>query len=83
MIIKDISKVTGLETDIIKTILINSNFSEKKLDELVEKKFFKDNNYRQFQLFFDKFLWFQKAKRISIVERKYNLYSKLFEISNK
>ena len=47
LIIKDISKVTGLETDIIKTILINSNFSEKKLDELVEKKFFKDNNYRK------------------------------------
>jgi len=47
LIIKDISKVTGLKTDIIKTILINSNFSEKKLDELVEKKFFKDNNYRK------------------------------------
>ena len=47
LIINDISKVTGLEIDIIKSILINSNFSEKKLDELVEKKFFKDNNYRK------------------------------------
>ena len=47
LIIKDISKVTGLEIDIIKTILINSNFSEKELGELVEKKFFKDNNYRK------------------------------------
>ena len=47
LIIKDISKVTGLEINIIKTILINSNFSEKELGELVEKKFFKDNNYRK------------------------------------
>ena len=47
MIINDISKVTGLEIDIIKNILINSDFSEKNLEELVEKNFFKDNNYRK------------------------------------
>ena len=47
MIINDISKVTGLEIDIIKNILINSDFPENNLEELVEKNFFKDNNYRK------------------------------------
>ena len=47
LIVNDISKVTGLEIDIVKDILINSNFSEQDVDELVEKKFFKDNNYRK------------------------------------
>ena len=47
LIINDISKVTGLEIDIIKNILINSDFPENNLEELVEKNFFKDNNYRK------------------------------------
>ncbi len=47
LIINDISKVTGLKTDIIKNILINSDFSENKLEELIEKNLFKDNNYRK------------------------------------
>ena len=47
LIINDISKVTGLNIDLIKNILINSDFSEKNLEELVEKNFFKDNNYRK------------------------------------
>jgi len=47
LIINDISKVTGLKIDIIKKILINSNFAEQKLEELVEKNFFEDNNYRK------------------------------------
>ncbi len=47
LIINDISKITGLKTDIIKSILINSDFSENNLKELVEKNFFKDNNYRK------------------------------------
>ena len=47
LIINDISKVTGLEINIIKNILINSDFLENNLEELVEKNFFKDNNYRK------------------------------------
>ena len=47
MLINDISKVTGLEINIIKNILINSDFPENNLEELVEKNFFKDNNYRK------------------------------------
>ena len=47
LIISDISKVTGLKIDIIKKILINSNFLENNLKEFVEKDFFKDNNYRK------------------------------------
>ena len=47
LIINDISKITGLKTDIIKSILINSDFSENNLKELVEKNFFQDNNYRK------------------------------------
>ena len=47
LIINDISKITGLKTDIIKNILINSDFSENNLKELVEKNFFQDNNYRK------------------------------------
>ena len=47
LIINDISKITGLKTDIIKNILVNSDFSENNLKELVEKNFFKDNNYRK------------------------------------
>ncbi len=47
LIINDISKVTGLKNEIIKNILINSNFSEERLEELVEKNFFIDNNYRK------------------------------------
>ena len=47
LIINDISKITGLKADIIKNILVNSDFSENNLKELVEKNFFKDNNYRK------------------------------------
>ncbi len=47
LILNDISKITGLKIDIIKNILINSNFAENNLEELIEKNFFKNNNYRK------------------------------------
>ncbi len=47
LILNDISKVIGLKIDIVKDILINSDFSDSKLQESVEKNFFKDNNYRK------------------------------------
>ncbi len=55
LIIKDISKVTGIKNEVIREILTGSNFSDNKLEELVEKIFFKEGNYRKVskQLFID------------------------------
>ena len=48
IIINDISKVTGIKSEKISEILINSDFDKKDLkDELVEKKFFSQDNYRK------------------------------------
>ena len=48
LILNDISKVIALNTQVIRKILMNSNFSNRKLDtELVEKEFFDNNNYRK------------------------------------
>ncbi len=45
---KDISKITSLDENIIKDILLNSNFSIQSLEQdYVEQKFFKNNNYRK------------------------------------
>ena len=42
IILKDISKIIGLNKEIIKDILINSNFSENSIDtEIIEKNFSK------------------------------------------
>ena len=48
LIIKDISKVLALNKETIKDILINSSISTNNSeDEFIEKKFFKDQNYRK------------------------------------
>ena len=47
IIIKDISKVTSLEEDIVKTILNKNESLEMKTNEVVEKELFKENNYRK------------------------------------
>ena len=48
LIIKDISKVIALNKETIKDILINSSISTNNSeDEFIEKKFFKDQNYRK------------------------------------
>ena len=55
-IIKDIAKVTALKEEIIKKIIRNSNFSEKKYNnEIVEKEFFEGSNFRKIEkkLIFD------------------------------
>ena len=46
MILKDISKITSLKKDTIKKILNDIKFSEKTAeDELIEEKYFENNNY--------------------------------------
>ena len=47
-IIKDISKVIGLDKEVVKKILIESDFSTKNLkDESLEKNFFEGKNFRK------------------------------------
>ena len=56
LILNDISKVTGLSNDTIKKILLGFEFSDKNLDsEIVEKEFFKSQNFRKIRkkLIFD------------------------------
>ena len=56
LILNDISKVTGLNNDTIKKILLSFKFSDKNLDlEIVEKEFFKSQNFRKIRkkLIFD------------------------------
>ena len=46
MILKDISKITSLKKETIKKILNDIKFSEKTAeDELIEEKYFENNNY--------------------------------------
>ena len=48
IVIQDISKIINFNYEDIKNILVNVNFSEKNLDiEFLEKKYFKDKNYRK------------------------------------
>ncbi len=48
IILKDISKIIGLNKEIVKDILINSNFSENSIEtEIIEKKFFENINFRK------------------------------------
>ena len=48
LILKDISKVLGFKIEVLKKMLINSNFSKTNLEnELVEKEYFKNNNFRK------------------------------------
>ena len=44
----DISKVTGLNNDTVKKILLSLKFSDKNLDsEILEKEFFENQNFRK------------------------------------
>ena len=43
----DISKITKLNKDIIEKIIKDLNLTEKSKDELIEKKYFVDQNYRK------------------------------------
>ena len=48
IIIKDISKVVGMKIDTIKNFLIHSNtIGNTSVNELIEKEYFKDDNYRK------------------------------------
>ncbi len=48
IIIKDISKVVGMKIDTVKKFLIYSNITGNSTDnELIEKEYFKDDNYRK------------------------------------
>lgn len=49
LILKDISKVTGLSIDVVKAALINLDFSKTGLEkeEFLEKKYFLESNYRK------------------------------------
>ena len=48
IILNDISKITSLNNDVVKNIIFeNNNMSDISQTELLEKKFFKDNQYRK------------------------------------
>ncbi len=48
IILQDISKVTGLRNKNVEDVLLNSNFSDKNLEnDLIEKKYFGNQNYRK------------------------------------
>ena len=47
IILDDISKITKLNKDIIEKIIKDLNLTEKSKDELMEKKYFIDQNYRK------------------------------------
>ncbi len=47
IILDDISKITKLNKDIIEKIIKDLNLTEKSKDELIEKKYFVDQNYRK------------------------------------
>ena len=48
IILNDISKVTGLNNDTVKKILLSLKFSDKNLDsEILEKEFFENQNFRK------------------------------------
>ena len=56
LIVKDVSKITGLDHSAIINILSELDYSNKLLDsELIEKKFFKENNFKKIKksLIFD------------------------------
>ena len=56
LIVKDVSKITGLDHSAIINILSELDYSNKLLDsELIEKKFFKEKNFRKIKksLIFD------------------------------
>lgn len=50
IIINDIAKVTALKVEIIEKIIHNLNFSEKQFtNEILEKEFFEENNFRKIE----------------------------------
>ena len=55
IILRDISKITSLKIDTIKLILDNSEFAKLNENEIVEKKYFNNENYRKIKkkLIFD------------------------------
>ena len=56
IVIKDISKITNLQSDVIKNILKNSNFLAENLEkDYLEKEYFKNQSYRKIKkkLIFD------------------------------
>ncbi len=59
LILNDISKVTGLEINSVKNILLNSNLlTENNKNEIIEKNFFSNQNFRKIK----KSLIFEIAK---------------------
>jgi len=67
LIFKDITKVLALRLDIVKNILINSDFSKKSLEHsYIEKDFFRDQNFRKIK---KKLIWdIAKARIEEIAE---------------
>ena len=48
IIVKDISKITALNTELVRVILNKINLNEQILDdELLEEEYFEENNYRK------------------------------------
>tara|TARA_Y100000591_G_scaffold141508_1_gene121554 strand:- start:1874 stop:3067 length:1194 start_codon:yes stop_codon:yes gene_type:complete len=48
IVIKDISKILNLQSDVVKNILKNSNFSNENLEkDFLEKEYFNDKNFRK------------------------------------
>ena len=47
IIIKDISKITSLKTEVIKKLISNSTFRSKSLEQNINEKYFENGNFRK------------------------------------
>ena len=70
--LKKLKLITGLNIEIIKSILEKSNFSEESLNDLVEKDYFKDVNFRKIK----------KQLIIEIAEARIKEFSNLILLKN-
>ena len=95
IILNDISKVTGLNNDTVKKILLSLKFSDKNLDsEILEKEFFENQNFRKIRkkLILDvakarieelsEVLIFKNINVISFLENNLPIFLKINDQSN-
>ena len=95
IILNDISKVTGLNNDTVKKILLSLKFPDKNLDsEILEKEFFENQNFRKIRkkLILDvakarieelsEVLIFKNINVISFLENNLPIFLKINDQSN-
>ena len=93
MILNDISKITGLNKEILDNILKSPDFYDHKIqDEIIDQKFFKSKNFRKIKkkLIFDianarieemAEIYFKKCKFFKFQKKlKYGIYKYKWKI---